>query len=587
MSKTVQLSQEEQNQLKHIQGFYSTLDKLVRSMKMYQGKGALVDRQLSETLKKASVALESSDIVTKITPIGPIWLGEPVFDDGRPPLYLFQLYCDGVRELTVRQGIEADALLGLADVFIADYAGTDDDMVTALWRQNLETVRYYAVDALGAQMETEDFELSASGGAQLQSEAEGEELKLSSSDMRLLKSQDSLNWVQICSTPSEASGEIRELTQTIQEKWTTSADYQRFLAISLKVAIENQLSASSAETAEEADSVNGTSKTDETENVGESALSSELMLLRNLLLSTAQQGDIEGVVSLLSGLIELGQRQIPQSLLLLEEMFAEENLPSLASLYQGHLSVLSPIFNRLIDIEDFDASVLIGLLTSLSVGEARQALQQVLSRSTVDMTAFYLDGLDSEETEVVQEALSSLGQIGTDAALMAIYSKLGHPLTEIRSTALAALGGRFLLSQKSKAIKVLRDPDRDNRLLGIELLSSAADRSIGPAVLGIIQGGGFGRRDLEEQELVLRLMAKFPSPLVVAYFDGELNGSVNRSKGQVNRQLMVVSLLVEMGTPDAVATLEKAKKRWLLSKPVKDAIATGIGRIASRSEKKF
>ena len=584
MSKTEQLSQDEQNQLKYIQGFYSTFDKLVRSMKMYQGKGALVERQLSETLKKASAALESNDIVTKITPIGPIWLGEPIFDDGRPPLYLFQLYCDGVRELTVRQGIEAEALLGLAEVFTSDYAGTDDDMVTALWRQNLETVRYYAVDALGAQVDAEEFELTASGGEQLKSEAEGEELKLSSSDMRLLKSQDSLNWVQICSTPSQASGEIRELTETIQEKWTTSADYHRFLAISLKVAIKNQLS--SPQTEEGAESVNVELESDGIETERETALSSELMLLRNLLLSTAQQGDIEGAVSLLSGLIELGQRQIPQSLLLLEEMFAEENLPSLAALYQGHLSVMSPIFNRLIDIEDFDASVLIGLLTSLSVGEARQALQKVLSRSTVDMTAFYLDGLDSEETEVVQEALSSLGQIGTDAALMAIYSKLGHPLTEIRSIALAALDGRFLLSQKSKAIKVLRDPDRANRLLGIELLSSAEERSIGPAVLGIIQEGGFGRRDLEEQELVLRLMAKFPSPLVVAYFDGELNGSINRSKGQVNRQLMVVSLLVEMGTPDAVSTLEKSKKRWLLSKSVKDAIAKGITQIASRSNQK-
>ena len=57
MSKTEQLSQDEQNQLKHIQGFYSTFDKLVPSMKMYQGKGALVERQLSETLRGSASVL--------------------------------------------------------------------------------------------------------------------------------------------------------------------------------------------------------------------------------------------------------------------------------------------------------------------------------------------------------------------------------------------------------------------------------------------------------------------------------------------------------------------------------------------------
>ena len=43
------------------QGFYTALDKLIRGMQLYQGKGGLVDRLLAELMKRAEKLLSRQD----------------------------------------------------------------------------------------------------------------------------------------------------------------------------------------------------------------------------------------------------------------------------------------------------------------------------------------------------------------------------------------------------------------------------------------------------------------------------------------------------------------------------------------------
>ena len=99
-AKEKELTKEEEEHLQSVINLYSAFDKLVRGIKLYQGKGPLVERLSNEVEKRMNLALEGGEITSKITPVGPVFLGKPVFDDGRPAKYLFQLYCDGVRELS-------------------------------------------------------------------------------------------------------------------------------------------------------------------------------------------------------------------------------------------------------------------------------------------------------------------------------------------------------------------------------------------------------------------------------------------------------------------------------------------------------
>ena len=53
------------------------LDKLIRVVCAYQGKGGLVERLLAELMKRAEKLLSRRDSTVKISPIGPICFEKP------------------------------------------------------------------------------------------------------------------------------------------------------------------------------------------------------------------------------------------------------------------------------------------------------------------------------------------------------------------------------------------------------------------------------------------------------------------------------------------------------------------------------
>ena len=193
---------EEIELVKQSEIFFISLDKLIKGMKLYQGKGDLVEQLLNDTYKKSQDFVKF-ERTFKVSPVGPMVASEPLADEGKNPAYFFQLYCDGVRELTFLPNVEKQELRELALVFNADYRGSQDDMVTTLWKKDFKNIRYYAVDTLGVQVDEQgDMDLLSKQGEALQSSDEGDEMTMSSSDMRLLRAESSL----ICSGDLEGIG---------------------------------------------------------------------------------------------------------------------------------------------------------------------------------------------------------------------------------------------------------------------------------------------------------------------------------------------------------------------------------------------
>ena len=73
--------------------FFIGLDKLVRGIKLYEGQGSLVEQLLKDGYAKAKEVF-SQEYTYKITPVGPMFLSEPLSEEGKNPDYLFQMYCD-------------------------------------------------------------------------------------------------------------------------------------------------------------------------------------------------------------------------------------------------------------------------------------------------------------------------------------------------------------------------------------------------------------------------------------------------------------------------------------------------------------
>ena len=163
-----------------------------------------------------------------MTPIGPVFLGKPLIEDSQTPKYLFQLFCDGVRELTLKPDIPKEEILGFCDVLNGDYTQVQDDMVTTLWKKEFKYIRYYAVDTLGVESDDDTDMIGARQDNQLSSSTtEGEDMTLSSSDIRLLKSEDKLNWVRRCKAPAQAEGTVAEIGAKMKESIEKGVNWKK------------------------------------------------------------------------------------------------------------------------------------------------------------------------------------------------------------------------------------------------------------------------------------------------------------------------------------------------------------------------
>ena len=131
------LTKRDEEQIDQLSKVFVALDKLIRGIQLYEGKGALVERLLTDLHKKTKENIVE-EITVKMAPIGPIYLGQPLIEDTQTPKYLFQLFCDGIRELTFKPDITKEEILDFCEVLNGDYTQVQDDMVTTLWKKEFK-----------------------------------------------------------------------------------------------------------------------------------------------------------------------------------------------------------------------------------------------------------------------------------------------------------------------------------------------------------------------------------------------------------------------------------------------------------------
>jgi len=514
--------------------FFVGVDKLVRGIRLYEGKGALVEQLLKDVHTKAQ-DLFLQEMTYNITPVGPMLYSEVLSEEGKNPSYLFQLYCDGVRELSFSPKISQEELFSLALTLYGEGASEEEDLVTALWKKEFKGIRYYAVDTLGVQIdESGDVDMLAARSEQIASAEDGEEMTLSSSDLRLLRSEDALSWVQKCKSPFEATGSIKKLAAQMQND--DAAALKRFVAISLEIFEKT-----------------------EKENI----------LLQQLWEAYLKKEDTVNANAILETLCQL--KTVPLAQSTIRAFFAAE-LADLPRLLEKDKKLLATV-RSLLDVPSFDKERLVVLMKNMEIGAARDNLLDALSKAGTDMTEFYLDNLKSEKEELVIDAIQALGRIGSDAALVALGTALGNNIGKIRKEALNAMGDKFLPEVQRPLSRLLKDPDSEVRAGALTLLKQCEDRGFGSALLGVMKEPDFIKRAIDEQEEFFLSLARFPNASTMTFFTDILSEkNLTRSAVVQQRQLLVVKALGDIGSDNAVKILKKQSKSWLLAAPVKEAI---------------
>ncbi len=523
------------------------IDKLLRGMRLYEGKGSLVERLCADVLRRAEELIEGQ-LTVRVASAGLVYAGHPLTSPGdKVAPYVFQLFCDGVRELSLLEGLSDEEVMALANILATDTRKTDEDFVTLLWQANLQHLRYFATDTLqeeGGVDLPDDMESSLASGSQVRGSEEGDELALGSDDLRVLKAEDHLGWVRGAKAPMQAPADLAPTCAKVAAQFQTPADQRRFIAIALRFGHDEPGVASP--------------------------------LLMGAYDAALGAGNLTEVLGLIEGLSELAPRAGTPGKTLRKAMLAEERLAAIAPLVdQHHERLLGPLAK----LADASTRRLVLLLTQLAPGAAQRALQELLESQQVDLSAFYTRRLDHDEPDHVVAAIEALSRTASDAAYAEISKALGHTLTPVRQAALQAMVGHFVPQARNALGRALRDPVRECRLLALKVLEDSKEGRSAGLILGAIQDGDFSALDDQEQAAFFSALASFRDARTVDFFTRVLSdANITRDSRVERRQLQAVQALAAMDDERARAELKKAQGRWLLPQSVKDAARAASSR---------
>ncbi len=536
------------------EAFFKALDKALKACQLYESKGKLVDRMLDDLMPKLEAATAPGALTVKVASFGLVFEGTPLnLDDKRKP-YLFRLFCDGVRELSLLKGMDRDEVMAFIDILMADPKAGEDDLVTLLWERNLPHVSLYVADTFSSVLDTESAGQSSllAGESRVRINPEGKEeeaLPLSPDDVRALKPGEDLVWLKETRAIAEPSPKLAGAAGKVREAFQSTADFRQFFTVARKLA--------------------------ERHKKGDEPLEASPLILGQFDASV-KKGHADQVAQMLELAGLAVERSGEFGKVLQAALTDEERMKALAGLYERSHAILTPALKGLVKGGE---DGMIALLGELPTGEAQRALQEMLTAEGVDLTPFYSQRLASEDEQVLLDTIDTLSRIGTEPALAAIAKTLGSPLTAVRHAALKALVGRYTESARIGLGRALKDPSQENRMLALKILRESGEPRVAWAIISTLDEPSFEQRDKDEQAAFYEALAAFQDDRTLGHFK-ELFAKKNlfRSRSIINRQLMAVEALGKIGTDHARELLADVRKRWYIPGKVKRAIDAGLSR---------
>ena len=135
-----------------VREFFSANVKTAKAMNLYMGKGASVQRFVADLEEIAGRLFEAvSSVSVEVQPDGFFHDGAAVekSEEGKQGI-AYELFADGIRELTLRRGLDRGELLDLVEVLRTRRSQLEEsgqDLVTFFWSKEFSHVSFRAVEA--------------------------------------------------------------------------------------------------------------------------------------------------------------------------------------------------------------------------------------------------------------------------------------------------------------------------------------------------------------------------------------------------------------------------------------------------------
>jgi HEAT repeat protein len=473
--------------------------------------------------------------------------------------FAFKLYSDGIRELTIQQGIEEDDVLFFFDA-LWNTSGTagdeDDDIVTRLWSRNLPTLSIVTAD---------------------------EVMKLSEVDDVLTP--------QIKALPE---GSLREILDEANAKSTKEGkgDQQRKSRFSTSVmgyeVTEEEMAALAHDIAEESKRDNILYLLDILTAVLSSERSPELLnKLFNIfegILRSLFQGGHWHIVEHVLGLLSEGEAIRPDLTdahkQKLRNMLDQLGSQELITLIQQYLNTADKPRTDGLDtvLLMMKPSALPGLCALL--GDLQHAAHQglvanvlvELAKDTPEVVVKHL--LDRRPT-FVRNLLGIITRWNNPKLAEGVEKILRYPDPLIKREAIRTLAGLKPSGSAAKLIPLLNDADEGVRLATLKPLLNGHYTATFALWEPIVNADNFNDRDPAEKRNIFHAMRVTAGDEAVPYWTTLLTewGWTNRKKRE-DLALLAIDALGKLGTPAALAALDTGSKKGTAA--VKQACVTSM-----------
>lgn len=519
-----------------------SFSKAVKAHQLYLPNNPIYQRSIDSARQAfAPIWRETEGLVLQVGESELRWEGRPVLrEPSRTESLPWVLYKDGVRELTLEPGFEAEELVTLLNIIqrVRKTSPEEDDLLTLLWEQEFAHLRYRFVDV--------HFELAAP----IEPSPEVEQ-------PRNIQVVIDVPPPEPEPEPVRGPGIVRmeDLDATLYFLDEHEIDYLRS-----EVQNEQHMDLRRNVLAILLDifEVQGDGDTrDEIAGIFEEFLvqllaAGQYGVVAHMLSETAT---LSRTVSELTPAVAERLRHLPDRLSdvavftqLLQSLEDADTIPA-----QEELDAL---FDQL---GPATLGVVLAWLRQVQKPQLRTGLERAAARLASANTAELLKLIGSDDPVVAMEAIRRAGELKTAAVvapLAKIMTKGDVPLRQVAAQALAEIGSPGALRLLELA---LDDADRDVRLVALRAIGGRGHRSALPKVEALVKGKGVKDADLTEKMAYFEAYGALAGESAVGQLDEMLNGRTflgRRPDAEI--RACAAMALGKIGSPRAMEVLRRA-----------------------------
>lgn len=515
------------------------LGRAVRAHQLYLHNNPTYLRAI-ENLRHSCAAVWAltEQLVLEVTDTQLKWDGEVVINepDKTGDALPWVLYKDGIRELTLRRGVEEAELVALVQIIarVRKALPDEDDLLTLFWEAEFSFIQYRYVDA------------GIEGASAIERETDRE---IPTADAEALRAPAT----EVIAPPGVVSmddfdstlyflddSEIEYLRDAIRQHY--EADLRADVLAMLLDTFELQTDPSVRE------EICGLLDTLLVQLLATGHLRAVSLLLREVTVTAGRARELSAAHREL--LLSLpGRMSEPAAVAqVLQAVEDSVDLPPMSDLQdlieQLRASALGTIFEW---------------LGRVSVPDVRRLLEGAADRLAATNTAELVRLIGSPEREVCRQAVRRAGALKASAAVSTLARLASGSDPELRLLAVQAMGEIASPGALQQLERAVEDADRDVRVAAAKALASRVHRAALPRLEAIITGKRLQEADLTEKMAFFEAYGAVCGDPGVARLDGILNGRgfLGKREGPELRACAAMAL-GRIGSGAALEALQRA-----------------------------